>query len=187
VIKIKYYDNEKKIFKDEYVLKLSDFETGVVFQKLKSHYKFQQFLKFRNGGGGRCRTWEIIIPHGTSLGLLAHEIAHAVQIKKGKQPNQKWHTKKHTSIMKRILKIANNKKDEWISNAEIQVDKKHGVIMRQEQKQREFEQYKKTPQFKLENISKSIKRWESKKKRAENVLRKLNRRKKIWEKKVRPN
>lgn len=180
---MKYYDTEAKVFKEEDALKLTDFEAEVLFQKLKSHYKFGQHLRFRYGIGGRCRTWEIVLCHEPSLLILVHEVAHAIQLKNGKQSNQKWHTKKHMNIMRRVFRYADGKMSKWIADATVQSEKREQTIIRQEHRQKVFEEFKKTPEYRLEQINLSINKWESKKRRAENMLKKLNRRRKIWEKK----
>ena len=182
---IQYYAKEREIFKDAYDADLTDFELRAVFERLKSHYKFRQYLVFKGTSfRGHCTHWEIRLPHDTSLGLLVHEVAHAIQFKKlhlGDKP-KKWHTKKHTSIMRRILKYINGKGEVWISKANLKAEQRIQTVEKQELKAKALVEFKKTPDYKLQVIDKRIKQWETKKKRAESYLKKLLRNKKYWEK-----
>ena len=86
--------------------------------------------------------------------------------------------------MRRVLKFIDGKKDRWIEDAKQKEFNKSQSIALKEHKKRELELLKKTPQYRLQQIEKSIKQWESKKRRAENSLKRLYRRKKFWEKKL---
>ena len=180
---MKYYSKEHENFKEAYEIKLSDFEATTIFSKLQAHYKLPQALTFRGAVlRGNCGRWEIKIPHNTCLGLLVHEIAHAIQLKKGWEKGQKWHTKRHTSIMKKVLKFVNHNKDRWISTAKAKEEQKNETYWKQKDKEEKFKEFKKTPEYKLQIIRQRIKQWESKKKRAESYLKKLYRKKKYYEK-----
>ncbi len=56
--------------------------------------------------------------------------------------------------------------------------------MHKGEKKENIKQQSITPQFKLQKIQKRIRAWETKKKRSENALKKLHRREKIYQRKI---
>jgi len=104
-MKLKYYDVEDEIFREEYAITLNDEELTYIFLRLQSRYEFTQYLKIygRQHTGGRCSSTQIRLPHNCSVGLLAHEVAHALQKRNG-DVVRKWHTKKHMVYMKRVCR-----------------------------------------------------------------------------------
>ena len=108
---IKYYEKERQRFSREYSTKLSDDETKQVFEHLKNHYQIPHRLTIGGRHGyGRCTNRRIRVSHDGSVGMLAHEVAHAIQMRQRK-PNERWHTKRHAAIMKRICKYITNQID----------------------------------------------------------------------------
>ena len=77
------------------------------------------------------------------------------------------------------MKYANKNKIEWVAKADNKVEQRMQTIERREQKSKEHEELKKTPQYKLEIVRNKIKAWETRKKRAETYLKKLGRREKL--------
>jgi len=181
-----HYKKEHDLFKEEYEIKLTDFEARVIFDRLRTYYKFKQQLNFFGyRQSGRCSMWNITVSHNPSLGVLVHEVAHALQMKNGfRQKHKKWHTKKMWKIMERVFRIVNKNKDEWLEKARAKLKQKAETKKRREQKQKEIKEYRKTPEYKLQVIRQRIKSWETKQRRAETYLKKLRRREKILLRKV---
>lgn len=103
----KYYSNEKQVFKDVYGYKVSDEIARLAIARLAKTNGVSFSLRFRGHGGGRYNTMgRITLCHNPSLGLIAHELAHAVQhqIKGLRGVNRReWHGDQHWSIMKDII------------------------------------------------------------------------------------
>jgi len=110
--RLKFYEKEREIFKEEFNTFLSDEEAVVIISKLARHFKLWRItntivpayrIKFygtkqRASVGYNDRV--IRIPHNPSLGLIIHELAHIVHGKK----YDKWsHDKKLLKIMEKML------------------------------------------------------------------------------------
>jgi hypothetical protein len=174
---LKYYSDEHENFRGAYEKILSDDEARTIYERMKSHYKLQQQLTFRGAVfRGHCTRWEVRIPHESPLGLLVHEVAHGIQLKRGKPA--RWHTKRHASIMRRVLKFVERNMDAWLLVANKKYERKTLSMERREHKMKELEIFKKTPQYKLQVVEKRIRQWQAKKKRAETYLKKLERKRK---------
>lgn len=185
-MRLLYYVNERLNFARLAEITITDSETMYIFDKLKSKYKLDYRLEFRNKLGGVCSNHIIRLQHNPSLLYLIHEVAHSIQHKKRRyQDNGKrWHTKQHKKIMRKIEKYALKHLDDWRSKVSEKNKLEHQRYENKIEKEKAKEEYNKTPQFRLEQIQKNIKRWESKLKRAEKALKRLNRRKIIWQRKV---
>jgi hypothetical protein len=169
---------------------LDNTEARYVFKRLKSHYKFGHALEiWGTGDGGSCSMWRVKVSYNPSLRILVHEVAHAIQWKKDRthpfdKKKHSWHNKKHMAIMKRIYKYMMPRLEGWKAMANKKTEMHINSIRKKEDKKRELEEFRKTPKFRLQQIERRISAWESKRKRAENAIKKLTRRKRLWERKA---
>lgn len=180
-----YYLNEGKVHGTNGGIKLTDVEARYVFQRLRNHYKFNQSLEVWGTGGGECNPYRVRIPYCPSLRTVVHEVAHAIQFRKNLR-KKRWHSKSHMKIMARIYKYMMPRLEGWKAMANKKADSHSASVQRKHEKKKEQEEYRKSPKAKLEQIDRNMARWESKRKRAENALKKLKRRKKLWERKANP-
>jgi hypothetical protein len=155
-----------------------------IVKKVSRHFKLGRIhVEFRNlrahGGFARKFSNTITMIHNPNLLLVAHELNHFMLWEKYPRRKVNHGSKKWFWNLKRIINYC-EKKNWWREEEKRLIEQSKMTL----QKQTEREAFKKTPQYKVEQIQKSIKVWESKKKRAENALKRLNRRKKIWEKKL---
>jgi hypothetical protein len=178
--RLKYYSNENEEFKEEFSQRMTDTEVRYIYGRLKARYKIRQDLTLTNAVRGNCGRWEIKVEHEPSVGILAHEVAHAIQYKK-RHKGQKWHCKKHRTLMKGVLKVIRNNFDEWCSMANKKAQKKRDFRERDTARKKALKEQKNTIPYKLMNTRNLIKSWKTKQKRAENALKKLERRKKLYE------
>jgi hypothetical protein len=189
---LKYYANEREIFRQERETKISDAEAELVYLKLAKKHKLSQRLEFfGTRQSGSCSPMRVKLSHNPSIAILSHEVAHAIQYKKFRKkygyingnPNIKrhrWHTKQHQRIMHRICDYIDKNIDQW--RLQRQEKQRHRIAKfneRIESEQRRHED-KKKPEFKLIKIQELIKKWEGKRKRAENKLKKLQKGEKIY-------
>jgi hypothetical protein len=169
-------------------MKLDESQMEFIFEKFKAHYKFSHYLKF----GGRkscCNSNRVQIWRSQmTLYTLIHEVAHAIQFKKrktvdseGNRIRTKFHTKKHTKLMERLYRYFNSHWSQWQETMQKDIERNKVRLEKQSAKINQIMAYKGSPQYKLDLIEKNIKNWESKMRRAQNALKKLNRRKKLWE------
>jgi hypothetical protein len=156
-----------------------------IIRKVSRHFKLNvKNIKFRNltSSSGRA-SWfcnKITLNNSPTLLVVAHELNHFLVWKKYLPDRKVNHGgKRWLRCLERIIKYC-DKKNWWIDEMGM-IEKRKNKILEEETERKSYE---KTPEYKLELINDSIKKWESKRKRAENALKKLNRRKKIWKKKV---
>ena len=114
--KLEYYKQEEKKFKDAFATGLSPEEARWIFKRLKRKYNLEQELCVSKSMKGRkikgnqiegcCCECHIQIGIPSTVGTLAHEVAHAMQyrtrLNQGK-PGRKWHDKKHAKLMESII------------------------------------------------------------------------------------
>lgn len=182
--RLTYYLKEGSVHGTNGAIGLSNIEARYVFQRLKRHYRLNQNLVFwGDDGRGSCSNWMVKVDNSPELKTLVHEVAHAIQFKKRKH-NEKWHTKKHERIMKRIYRYALPKLDGWKAMANKKHESHIKSVIAKSNKAKELQEFRKTPQYRLRMIEKRIRLWESKRKRAENSLKKLERRRKLWQRKL---
>lgn len=106
---LKFYKDENELYAEAYDKKLSSREIGIIFEKLKRHYKLDVWLRHNAIRNGHFRGYCIDVPHNTSFGLLCHEVAHAIDYKKrGKSK----HDKKLMRILGNVINYCKNK-DWW--------------------------------------------------------------------------
>lgn len=114
--RLKYYKQEETKFKDAFNTALLPELARRIFRKLKKKYKLEQELcisknlKGRLVNGNRiegcCCECHIQLGIPSTIGTLAHEVAHAIQYKtrlNSGKPGIKWHDKKHSILMEEII------------------------------------------------------------------------------------
>lgn len=180
---LKYYDKERQMFPDAFGNKLKNEETKYFYKRLKSHYKIQQDLRLGTRGA-RCNRWTIELWNNPSVGVMAHEIAHAIDWNNGHARGDKWHTKKHLSIMKRVIAYAMRHADLWKDRCALKHQKAMNQNQVRDEKRKTKETYKKSPEGMLENLRKRQKKAITKLKRAQTNMKKIERRIGIWERKL---
>jgi len=193
--RLKYYLNEANMYGENGKIKLTNIETRYIFQRLKKHYKLRHNLEiWGTGNRGNCSKFRIKVSYDSDLSVLVHEVAHGIQYEKnyrditfilGKK-RMKWHTKKHMRIMARIYKYMMPRLEDWRAMANKKSRMHTDSVRKKEEKAKKFEEFRKTPKAKLEQVERRIKLWESKRQRAEKALKKLARRKMLWERKLNP-
>lgn len=93
--KLKFYYDEHRIFSEVYGMRIVGSAIKIMFKKLKRHYKLHQSLYFGARKNGHFRGGYIVVPSSTCVGLLCHEVAHAIDAKK--------RSSKHDRRLMRIL------------------------------------------------------------------------------------
>lgn len=178
--RLKYYADEAKEFSEAYSRVMSDTEATYIYKRLKTRYKLQQYLTITNAVRGNCGRWIIKLEHKPSVGVMAHEVAHGLQYGR-RHKGEKWHCKRHRTLMIRVLKVIETNFDDWRDMANNQSDMRVASLKKKQERTTSMKEKKKTIPYKLEHTLESIKKWETKKKMADNKLKKLNRRKKLYE------
>ena len=181
-----YYKEEREQFKDAFATELDCATAAYVFERLKSRYKLKQRLIWHGRrGGGSCSYWRIRLGRPTTVGTLVHEIAHAIQLKKGKTDKEKWHTRKHRAIMVRLIKVMNTEcLREWQSNVKTKQARQQTAQQRSLERKVKLEAEKNTATYKLKALKALELKWSRQARAVNNRLRKLQRRIKIWEPKA---
>ena len=116
--RLKYYKQEETKFKDAFNTALLPELARKIFRKLKKKYKLEQELCVSKNVKGRkingncvegcCCECHIQIGIPSTIGTLAHEVAHAIQYKC--KPRRKWHDNNHSLLMKEIIDYINTSK-----------------------------------------------------------------------------
>jgi hypothetical protein len=189
---LKYYADEEEVFRQEREMKISDAEAVSIYEKLAGKYKLPQKLEFYgNRQSGACSPYRIRLSHNPSIAIISHEVAHAIQYKKFKKkygyingnPNLKrkrirWHTKKHSRIMRKVCDYIDKNIDQWRLQRQERQRRKMAKFYARIEIQQQRQEDKKKSEFKLIKIRELIKKWDSKRERAENRLKKLQKREK---------
>ena len=165
-----------------------------IVSRLRWSYRLPESeVQFRgHGDGGHCSIDRIQLSHNPSLNLIAHEIAHGRQyrrrIKKGylEVGRKKWHTKQHHRLMRRTLEYIYKHLDNWSVEYAVEVKGRQTRLEQRIERLEAKEVYKLSPQYKLDQLRKREKKLATKLKRTQTALKKVQRRIKIWEKKVTP-
>jgi hypothetical protein len=105
---LKFYSDEKILYKEAYDKQLCGKELDLAFEKLKRHYKLDLAIRHNKRCNGSFRGWYIDVPYKTSYGLLCHEIAHAIDKKKRERSQ---HDKKLMRLIGRVINYC--KKKNW--------------------------------------------------------------------------
>ncbi len=186
---LEYYQKEREQFKTEFETTMSDEEARYVFTRLKKRYHLHRDLEFYgNGGGGRCGAWYIRLSHTPSVGIMAHEIAHAIHHRKkvqGKIPfNSRSHTRRHRAIMRRVARVIMARLEKWRGFVAMRSTKRAESLEEKVTREQAEEVRRATPQYKLEHLRALEKRALTRAKRAQTQLKKVRRKIKIWERKA---
>ena len=110
-----YYKKENVTFAEQFSKKLDSEEATIILKKMKMHYKLI-WLRFgftnRIRVAGKCFEQQYIqLKPTTSIGVICHEIAHALYYRKyGKTGHS--HNKKHWRLMKGVMAYC-KKKNYW--------------------------------------------------------------------------
>src|SRR3990167_2389747 len=109
-----YYKQERELFKGEWEKGLNGTdECRIVLKKLLRHFKLgKPIISFTSGRNHSCAgRWEITINVSQmNFAVLCHELGNVYQATRlNFQSGDKWHTKKHRTIMKRILNYCRKK------------------------------------------------------------------------------
>jgi hypothetical protein len=104
--KSRFYDIERKEFRQERGTFLTDCEAKRFARKITKHFKSEQVtLKFHGGRNGSGNAdWDnniVRVGHDPSVMVLAHELAHIV--------TRSGHTKRGLACMERIILFARAK------------------------------------------------------------------------------
>ena len=162
--------------------KVSNEHAERISRKIARHFKLDmRVINFR-GQHDRGRAWRfgiVTVSNNPSLLVVAHELNHFLIWKKYPDKKVNHGSKRWQRSLVRIIQYCENKN--WWREEEQRLQEKH---QQSEERKIKKEEYKKTPSYKLEQIQKAIKRWESKKKRAENTLKRLYRRERNWKAKT---
>lgn len=184
--RLTYYLNEGSVHGTNGEIELNNVEARYVFQRLKTHYQFNHRLEIWGTNKGRCDQIRVRVCFQPTLRVLVHEVAHAIQFKKRHlcPKKQRFHTKKHMRIMARIYKYLMPRLEGWKAMANKKSESHFVSVRKKEEKKQELEKAKKTPNFKLQQIERRISLWESKRNRAENAIKKLERKRNLWLRKL---
>ena len=166
-----YYRQEYELFKEEHEKNLnSTEECRIVIKKLLRHFKLgEPRISFTSGRNHSCAgRWEITInTNQMNFAVLCHELAHVYQAKRdGFKSGDKWHTKRHRRIMKRILNYCQKKG--WFES-----ELKRRIEPKPEKPEPTKDELR---QKKIQRLEQSTKKCLSKIKRYQNSIKKNHRR-----------
>ena len=107
--RLKFYEEEHKIFSEAYDKKLDEDGIYKIFKKLRRHYKLYLSINYNDTYTGHFRINNVEMPKKASFGLLCHEIAHAIDYKRRRITK---HDKKMLRVMIRVTNYC-KKKNYW--------------------------------------------------------------------------
>lgn len=183
---IKSYDKEKEENPEASSKMISDPEFIIfIVERMKSRYKLRQrllLMRSKWGDSGNCAHNSILLKYPVSVYMIAHEITHAIQMKKIPVGAKyvSYHNKRQRKLTKKLCDYIMKALPIWETLFEIKKRKKEASMRNKELRTKEQKAMKISFHYKCDQCEKAIKRWETKKKRAENALKKLNRRKKLY-------
>jgi hypothetical protein len=130
MVNLLYYAKERMEYPEEFRVNLSPNIVTLIVKKLIGHYKIKTHKEFRFSGGStsQCVTYantgkgyfKFSKKH-TSIGVICHELAHAIEIqKRGKST----HANKHHNITKRLILYC--RKNKTISNL---INKQNDIVI----------------------------------------------------------
>jgi len=184
---LKYYQEEDKHFPEEWKVMYNQNDLELFFRKLKQRYKFNHELKFYGTiQRGKCSLYRISIPNRCSIGLLIHEIGHAIQYKQDHyvyKKGKRFHSKKHLNIMKKVFEHWSSNREEWIKAEEHKSRNKIQTEENKTQRQQAKKDLKKTNEYKVNHLQQRKKRLMTKKKRLETIIKKIDKSLSYYQKK----
>jgi predicted SprT family Zn-dependent metalloprotease len=176
------YSFENHIFNELLRKETSEEHARKIIAKVARHFKLGkiQVVFFGESGGLAHLGWNqrIRLPHHSNHELVAHELAHFLAYKKYRR-KVRHGSRKWIRSVERVIRYCESKG--WWENELTRLQEQK---QQTQQKNAEAEKVRDTPTFKLQQIRDSIKRWETKQKRAATALKKLHRREGIWMGKV---
>jgi len=163
--------------------KVSNEHAEKIIKKVARHFKLGKISAEFRGQVDRGRAFsyrEIIkMSWSPSLLIIAHELNHFLIWKRYPSKHVNHGSKKWLRSLKRVIDYC--EKNDWWKDEMLKTEEQSRQTS---ERNLEREAHKKTPEYRLEQIQTAMKKWECKKNRAENALKKLERRRKIWKKKV---
>jgi hypothetical protein len=184
---LKYYSEEHKVFPEAYEEKISEATADLYFNRLRKHYKFPQRLEFGGRRAGTCSSYMVRLHRrDISVGILAHEVAHALQYKKRNQGKEigKWHTKMHRNLMRKVIAYINAHKNKWVERQKLKNDRSLKSWENKVKREQERAEYKKTYDYKLSKLRQREKKLTSRAKRINTLLKKVKASIKRYERKI---
>jgi hypothetical protein len=175
--RLKYYEDEKVKFAEAFSRNMTDTEAYYIYRKLRVKYGLHQYLELTGRVCGNCSRSVVKLKHNPSIGILAHEVAHAIQYKKHFK-GQKWHCRRHEHLMVRVMKVIEKNFVAWRDMANRKAEKRVNAFHRKEERKKAAVEKRSTADYRLQRLTALIKRWETKRKRAENALKKLRKKEK---------
>ena len=165
-----YYGDERKEFQEEFKKELPNLKAvRIIVGKLQKHFKLGDVdLDFTSGRNhSHASRWHITINvEQTNFGVICHELAHVFQARKLEhEAGDKWHTKKHKRIMKRMLAYC--RKKNWF---EVELGRRLAEKPFKPELTKEEQRAKRIKQLEIRKQS-----YTRKIKLSENRVRKLNR------------
>jgi len=179
---LKYYQQEGKQFEKEFKIHLTNSEAHYIYDRLKAHYRIPHDLELWGRTRGSCRSSNTIkLPHSPDIARMAHEVAHAIQMKKldAWSKNRRWHTKKHNRIMRRVCDYILSHLEEWRTSLQQLNQRRQEIFQAKLGRQQQQEAYKKSIDGKLEHLRKLEKRATTRWKLSTTRLKKIQRRIKL--------
>ena len=183
---IKSYDKEKEENPEASSKMISDPEfIRFIVERMTSRYKLRQrllLMRSKRGDSGNCNYVRMGLKYPVSVYVIAHEITHAIQLKKIPVGTKhiSFHNKKQRKLTKKLCDYIMKALPMWETLFEIKKRKKEASLRNKELRTKEQKAKKTSLYYKCELCEKAIKRWNAKKKRAENAIKKLNRRRKLY-------
>jgi len=177
------YRKENGIYSDSYAQKVSDSHAQFIVSRLTRHFKLRTAVRFWGAkqSGMAYSSGLIRLSHDPSVGLIAHELAHVMDAQR-----YRWKRKKKTRhaskrwlwLVGRIIRYG-KKRNWWVGILERQATQKAETAIKNETKKANAT----TPEAKVEHLREQLKRWTSKRKRADTAIKKLERRLRIVDRK----
>ena len=160
-----YYRKEKIVFEDAYKKELHQQTAMMVVKKLCRHFKVNHLQVRWTSGRNRpkgSRYYIILNVDWNNFGVLCHEIAHTIQIRKY---DAAGHNKKHWRIFKRLIRYC--RKKNWFEK-----EFERRTTPKEPKPEPTKEELR---QRKIERLEQGIKRHQTKIKRCQTLIKKNNR------------
>jgi hypothetical protein len=191
---LKYYQDEHRELGLYRQAKITNQEAEHIFSVFQRRFKIPHSLRFYGyRDSGHCTRREVKLSNNPSILMMAHELAHAIQYRKRlkkfgifKLPRMGWHTKQHAKLTRKLIGIIVEDLPAYKDAIAMKEGDRLASKATKAQRMAQIEAEKASPAYKLERLNGQKARWLTKKKRAENAIKKIERRIRIWEKKVSP-
>lgn len=168
---LKFYAEERKRFPEAFQRKVADKHVQLIVNKLVRHFKISNHtvgVDFYGNRAGHAYYRYLTLPHNPSFGLICHELAHILHMRKH---GKSRHNKKLMQIIKRLVNYC-KKKGYW--QAEIQ--------RRNKPKPKPTKLH--VLQKKLAKEQKAVKRISTRIKRLKTYLKKHQKRERYYQKQI---